>query len=106
MNSTTQRLDHVSTRFILPDTSHIQTNNEYVPALFIVQLQLPKDPPPSLFTTTDDGPGWAIVVYFMITEVTLVILQMFGVNLFIIVDKLKETLMLNWSVICRILVIN
>lgn len=68
--STKTRIDNASSRFELPDTSHINTNNQFVPPIFVVQLQLPADPPPSLFTTVEDGPGWAILVYFKITEDT------------------------------------
>ena len=33
----------------------------------MIQLQLPSDAP-SMFRTVEDGPGWAIVMYFKITE--------------------------------------
>jgi hypothetical protein len=41
----------------------------------VVQIQIPSEPPPSLFTTVEDGPGWAILIYFRITEVNQVIKQ-------------------------------
>ena len=31
---------------------------------------MPADPPTSIFSMAEDGPGWAILVYFMITEDT------------------------------------
>ena len=34
------------------------------------QIQIPADPPPSIFTTVEDGPGWAILMYYRVTEVT------------------------------------
>jgi hypothetical protein len=60
----------VTEKFQLPDTSHINTHHAAIPPIFVIQLQIPSDPPPSLFTTVEDGPGWAIVFYFMITEVS------------------------------------
>jgi hypothetical protein len=36
--------------------------------VFVVQIQIPSEPPPSIFSTVEDGPGWAIVMYFKITE--------------------------------------
>ena len=35
-----------------------------------VQVQLPSQPPASMFTTEEDGPGWALVITFQITEDT------------------------------------
>lgn len=52
----------------MPDTSHLNLNHPFVPPIFVVQLQFPADPPPSLFATAEDGPGWVILIYFMITE--------------------------------------
>ena len=68
-NSTKQRLDHAATRFQLPDTSHYNMGKTKVPPIFIVQIQIPSEPPPSMFTTVTDGPGWSILLYFKITEV-------------------------------------
>lgn len=67
---TKQRLDHASQRFQLPDTSHINTHHPHVPPIFVVQIQIPSEPPPSVFSSVEDGPGWAILIYFMITEDT------------------------------------
>ena len=67
---TNQRLDHAAQRFKLPNTSHIVTNHPNVPALFVVQIQLPSEAPTSYFTNAQDGPGWAILMYFQITEDT------------------------------------
>ena len=66
--SAKNRKDHIAQRMALIDTSDIHTNNPHVPPIFIVQMQIPSDPPPSLFSTVEDGPGWAIVMYFRITE--------------------------------------
>jgi hypothetical protein len=62
------RIDHVATHIKLPDTSMINTNNEFVPPILVLQIQIPSDSPP-LFGSVEDGPGWAIVTYFKITEV-------------------------------------
>ena len=47
----------------------VDTNHPHVPAVYVVQLQIPSDPPASMFVTLEDGPGWAILMYFKITEV-------------------------------------
>eukprot|EP01034_Spumella_vulgaris_P024243 gene24243-30562_t len=62
------RVDHAATRFQLPDTSHINTHNEFVPPIVIVQIQIPSEPPTSIFSSAEDGPGWAIVMYYRISE--------------------------------------
>jgi hypothetical protein len=67
---TRSRLDHVAKRFVLPDTSQIQTHHPAVPPLFIIQLQIPSEPPPSFFSSTEDGPGWSVVMYYRITAET------------------------------------
>jgi hypothetical protein len=67
---TKSRIDHVARKFALPDTSHIQTNHRFVPPLFVIQLQIPSEPPPSFFSTVEDGPGWSVVMYYRITEDT------------------------------------
>ena len=65
---TKQRKDHIAERMALMDVSDLHTNHPHVPPIFIVQMQIPSDPPPNLWTTVEDGPGWAIVMYFKITE--------------------------------------
>ena len=67
--STKSRKDHIAERVELIDTSSIDTHHAAVPPLMVIQIQLPSEPPPSLFTTVEDGPGWAMVLYFKITEV-------------------------------------
>ncbi len=69
--SAKQRVDHAATRFQLPDTSHINTNHPHVPPIFVVQIQIPSEPPTSFFSSSEDGPGWAVVMYFKITEVSM-----------------------------------
>ena len=64
------RIDHAATRFELPDTSDINTHSKFVPPIFIIQLQIPSEPPTSLFSAAEDGPGWAIVMYYRITAET------------------------------------
>jgi hypothetical protein len=63
-------MDHVAQKFQLPDTSHIVTNHSHVPPIMIVQIQIPSEPPKSMFSSSDNGPGWALVMYFRITEDT------------------------------------
>ena len=38
-------------------------------SFFHSQIQIPADPPPSIFTNVEDGPGWAILMYYRISEV-------------------------------------
>lgn len=68
VNSTKTRLDHAAREIKLPDTTDIDTHNKFVPPLLVVQIQIPSDPPP-MFGSVEDGPGWAILMYFKITEV-------------------------------------
>lgn len=68
--SAKQRVDHAAQRFVLPETLGRETHCAHVPPLFIVQLQIPSEPPRSLFTSSDNGPGWALVMYFRVTEET------------------------------------
>ena len=37
-NSTKKRIDNATQRFTLPDTSHINTHNAHVPAIFVIQV--------------------------------------------------------------------
>jgi hypothetical protein len=65
------RADHATQRFHLPEEySSIDTHHKYVPPIMVVQIQIPADEPP-LLTTKEDGPGWAIMMYFKISEQTL-----------------------------------
>lgn len=80
---TKARMDHIARDFHLPDVSRIQTHHSSVPPLFIIQLQIPSEPPPSFFSTTEDGPGWSIVMYYKITEVSEPVTSSF-VDIFII----------------------
>lgn len=69
---TDNRIDNVTQHMELPDCSDLQINNPHVPPVFCVQVQMPSDPPASSFSpyVTEDGPGWAIVVYFKMTQKT------------------------------------
>jgi hypothetical protein len=72
---TSKRLDHVAQRFELPEAlTELKTYHDSVPPIMIIQIQMPSDAPPSIFTSVEDGPGWAIVMYFKINEVILIIL--------------------------------
>jgi hypothetical protein len=35
----------------------------------VIQIQIPSEPPASFFSSSEDGPGWAVVMFFKITEV-------------------------------------
>jgi len=67
---TKNRLDHATQRFQLPDTSDIDTHHPHVPPIFVVQIQIPAEPPPSLFSNVEDGPGWSILMYYRISPDT------------------------------------
>jgi hypothetical protein len=62
------RKDHIAEKMKLMDVSDIKTNHPHIPPIFVVQMQIPSDPPPNIWATVEDGPGWAIVMYFKITE--------------------------------------
>ena len=71
LRSTKSRKDHVCRRIALPEELlKVDTGHEFVPPIFVVQVQIPSDPPPSLFSAVEDGPGWAMVMYLRITEVS------------------------------------
>ena len=64
------RIDHVAARMRLPPAlCEVVTNHGSVPPVLVVQIQMPSDSPP-LLGTIDDGPGWAIVMYFKISQVS------------------------------------
>ena len=69
---TDNRMDNVTQHMELPDCSELQINNPHVPPIFCVQVQMPSDPPASSISPfiVEDGPGWAIVVYFKMTQKT------------------------------------
>lgn len=64
-----KNIDHIAQFLTLPGVEDIDTHHPAVPPIMIVQMQLPTDSPP-LFGSVEDGPGWAIVFYFKITEDT------------------------------------
>lgn len=64
------RVDHAASRFQLPDTSHLDDSlPAHIPAIMVVQMQIPSEPP-AMFSFAEDGPGWALLMYFMITDET------------------------------------
>ena len=66
------RIDHVATRFQLPQhLIDVQTNHPHVPPIFIIQMQIPSEPPSSFLSSITDGPGWAVVMFYRITEDTI-----------------------------------
>ena len=68
--SAKSRIDHVAQHISFTEISQLETHNEFVPPILVVQIQMPSDSPP-LFEKIEDGPGWAIVMYFKITEVSV-----------------------------------
>jgi hypothetical protein len=72
--STKLRADHCASRFQFLDPAtgapiNIDTHHPYVPPVFVIQIQIPSDPPSGFFSSAEDGPGWAILMYYKITEV-------------------------------------
>lgn len=67
---TDKRIDDVTSRMELPDTSDLDIANPHVPPIFVVQVQMPSEPPPSILRSVEDGPGWALVLYFKMTQET------------------------------------
>jgi len=66
------RADHCCSRFEFADPNsssplNVDTHNKFVPPVFVIQIQIPSDPPSGYFTSSDDGPGWAILMYYRIT---------------------------------------
>jgi hypothetical protein len=69
--SAAKRVDHAASRFAIPEKwASIDTGHAFVPPVFVVQIQIPADPP-SFFSSADDGPGWSICMFFGITDETL-----------------------------------
>ena len=71
--STKLRADHCSSRFEFSDPHssapiNVDTHHPFVPPVFVIQIQIPSDAPTSFFSSSDDGPGWAILMYYRITE--------------------------------------
>lgn len=64
-----KNINHIAQYLTLPSVEGIDTHHPAVPPIMIVQMQLPTDSPP-LFGSVEDGPGWAVVFYFKITEDT------------------------------------
>ena len=89
IGSTKTRLDHAAREIKLPDTTNIDTHNKFVPPLLVVQIQIPSDPPP-MFGSVEDGPGWAILMYFKITEVQQLYIYLIQV-LITIINRIHVT---------------
>ena len=70
--SANSRIDHAAEKFFIPEKwANIDTgNNNLVPPVFVVQIQIPSDAP-SFFSSVDNGPGWSICMFFAITDETL-----------------------------------
>eukprot|EP00595_Chromulina_sp_UTEXLB2642_P000839 CAMPEP_0196765826 /NCGR_PEP_ID=MMETSP1095-20130614/13828_1 /TAXON_ID=96789 ORGANISM="Chromulina nebulosa, Strain UTEXLB2642" /NCGR_SAMPLE_ID=MMETSP1095 /ASSEMBLY_ACC=CAM_ASM_000446 /LENGTH=230 /DNA_ID=CAMNT_0042124799 /DNA_START=137 /DNA_END=826 /DNA_ORIENTATION=- len=69
--SCSNRIDNIGSKVILPDEwTNINTHHSFIPPVFIVNLQVPSQFPTSLFTEINDGPGWSLVYYFVMTNDT------------------------------------
>lgn len=69
--ATHSRIDHATERFILPpEIVNSNTFHPHIPAVFVVQIQIPSDAPP-MFSTVTDGPGWSIMFYFRLSQSAL-----------------------------------
>jgi hypothetical protein len=82
-HSTKLRADHCSSRFKFADPNssapiNVDTHNAFVPPVFVIQIQIPSDPPSGFFTSAEDGPGWAILMYYRISEVRIVHILVFS----------------------------
>jgi hypothetical protein len=64
-------MDHAARKFdIQKEYADIDTHHEMVPPVFVVQLQIPSDAP-AWFNSETDGPGWAVLFFFRITDNTV-----------------------------------
>lgn len=83
------RIDNVAKNFALnPEWNDVETNHPGVPPIFVVNVQvpdtksllkselyifciqqLPDNFSPSFFSTIDNGSGWSLVFYFLVTQV-------------------------------------
>jgi hypothetical protein len=75
------KIDNIASMVELPDISHIEamggTRNPHVPPIFVVNMQIPTDPP-SIFGNPPDGEGVHVVMYFRITPETCAMLHDLG----------------------------
>lgn len=68
--SAKSRIDHAARRFELPeDLVNLDTKHPHIPPIFVIQIQIPSEPPPSMFIAVEDGPGWSFLLFFKISEV-------------------------------------
>jgi hypothetical protein len=69
--SSAKRIDNAGSRFSIPKKyTDVKTNNEFVPPVFIVQIQIPAEAP-ALWNSVEDGAGWSMCMFFAITEQTI-----------------------------------
>ena len=72
---TDKRKDHIARFMDLPDIKAIREKlaqapgkAKFVPPLFVFQLQLPVEAPSMFSAKKEDGPGWAMCVYFKLSD--------------------------------------
>jgi len=75
---TERRKDHISRFMDLPDVKEMRAKlasgpglAKYVPPLFVFQLQLPVEAPSLWGSKKEDGPGWAMCVFFKLSDASL-----------------------------------
>lgn len=72
---TSKRVDHATRHFALPpELTGLNTNHPHVPPVYVIQVQIPSEPPSSLFSSSTDGPGWTLVMFFKITDVSVIMM--------------------------------
>ena len=68
---TTGRIDNFASRVDFPPGwADMPVYQAGVPALFVVNFQIPSEFPTSIFKEITDGPGWSLVLYFRLTPET------------------------------------
>ena len=77
---TDKRKDHIA-RFMdlnFPNAAEVKQRLQnapglakFVPPLFVFQLQLPMEAPPMFGSSSEDGPGWAVCVFFKLSDAAL-----------------------------------
>jgi hypothetical protein len=61
-----KRIDNIGSRVKIPDEWIIETNNNLIPSIFIVNVQVPAENPVTIFQEINDGPGYSLTYYFQL----------------------------------------
>jgi len=66
------RIDHFASKVRLPEAwTQMNTGNEKIPPVFIVNMQIPAENTLSLFSEITDGKGYSLVVYYSMKPETV-----------------------------------